>query len=334
MSEEEIAHLRGPVLRSVSRSFYLSIRLLPAKVRDAIALAYLLARATDTIADTTEIDPEIRSSALANLAALIQDPSAPVAENPFHALAELQTNKAERILIESISECLLWLSKVSAGDREDIQTVLEKINEGQRLDLERFRNPAQIVALRTAADLEQYTYLVAGAVGEFWTKICLRHLPAFALKPREEMVSLGVEYGKGLQLVNILRDFGADLRAGRCYLPAEELHSLGLTVEELRMAPERAKQIVSAWLEKAERGLQAGVEYACALRPWRVRLATVLPALIGAQTVRAMREAGPDLFRQKIKISRAAVRRTILRTLATGASPRSLRKIFRASSSF
>jgi phytoene/squalene synthetase len=45
MNEKEI-------LRRTSRSFHLTIRLLPRAVRDDISLAYLLARATDTMADT------------------------------------------------------------------------------------------------------------------------------------------------------------------------------------------------------------------------------------------------------------------------------------------
>jgi phytoene/squalene synthetase len=38
--------------QSVSRSFYLTIRFLPRPLREPVGLAYLLARATDTIADT------------------------------------------------------------------------------------------------------------------------------------------------------------------------------------------------------------------------------------------------------------------------------------------
>ncbi|HEV3409557.1 MAG TPA: squalene/phytoene synthase family protein, partial [Chthoniobacterales bacterium] len=67
-SDVSIAALRGPILRSVSRSFYLSIRLLPRRLRDPIALAYLLARATDTIADTAEIDVPVRAEELRRLA--------------------------------------------------------------------------------------------------------------------------------------------------------------------------------------------------------------------------------------------------------------------------
>ncbi len=40
------------------------------------------------------------------------------------------------------------------------------------LDLERFDNPKEVRVLGTAADLDEYTYLVAGCVGEFWTRLC------------------------------------------------------------------------------------------------------------------------------------------------------------------
>ena len=65
-------NLRGPLLRSVSRSFYLSLRILPGPLRDPLTLGYLLARATDTIADTPEPSIAIRTKALRELAAAIQ----------------------------------------------------------------------------------------------------------------------------------------------------------------------------------------------------------------------------------------------------------------------
>ena len=40
------------LLKEVSRSFYLTMRVLPSAIRPQIGLAYLLARTTDTIADT------------------------------------------------------------------------------------------------------------------------------------------------------------------------------------------------------------------------------------------------------------------------------------------
>ena len=67
----------GPLLRSVSRSFYLSIRILPARLREPVALAYLLARATDTVADTARISGTLRAETLQTLSNAIQSKAPP-----------------------------------------------------------------------------------------------------------------------------------------------------------------------------------------------------------------------------------------------------------------
>ncbi len=322
----EIRQLRGPILRSVSRSFYLSIRLLPEELRDPIALAYLLARATDTIADTSEISAELRAAELKKLAARVQGEE--TSDDFLESFIALQKDEAERTLIQAVPSALAWLRAMSADDRNDITAVLAKINEGQRLDVLRFADSSRVSALQTATELNFYTFLVAGCVGEFWTNIGLRHLPKFATRPAQEMVSLGVEYGKGLQLINILRDLGADLRAGRCYLPTEQLESLGISPDEILREPSRALPIANIWLERAEKGIGAGIEYACALRAPRVRIATALPALIGARTLAHLRTAGTEIFARKIKISRGEVRKILSKTLLNLGSPRFLRAEF------
>jgi len=55
------------LLKNVSRSFYLTLRVLPGAVRPQIGLAYLLARATDTIADTDIISVGERLDGLRRL---------------------------------------------------------------------------------------------------------------------------------------------------------------------------------------------------------------------------------------------------------------------------
>ena len=55
------------LLKATSRSFYLTLRVLPAAVRPQIGLAYLLARTTDTIADTEILPVEQRLDALQKL---------------------------------------------------------------------------------------------------------------------------------------------------------------------------------------------------------------------------------------------------------------------------
>ncbi len=80
------------------------------------------------------------------------------------------------------------------------------------------------------------------------------------------------------------------------------------------------------WREKAERGLVAGLDYACAIKQRRVRFATALPALIGARTLSLMRQTGPKVFERRVKVSRAEIRRMMFSTAL--ASPSSLRAKF------
>jgi farnesyl-diphosphate farnesyltransferase len=307
--------LRGPLLRSVSRSFYLSLRFLPKALRDPLSLAYLLARATDTIADTSEAPVGLRTEALRNLAGVIQGTAQKEASAQLReSFVALQTDKAERALIEQLPALLDWLADLPAEDRDEVRTVLAKINRGQSLDLERFDSSTRtsIKALRTAGELDEYTYLVAGCVGEFWTRLCFRHVKNFSERPESEMRGLGVHYGQGLQLINILRDAGNDLRNGRCYFPADELDSLGLKPADILEDPARLDPVLNKWREKAEKGIEAGIDYAGAIRNRRVRFATALPAKIGAKTLALLREAGAAALTRRVKVPRAEVRKMIM----------------------
>ena len=60
------------ILRAVARSFYLSIRFLPTRLREPVALGYLLARSTDTVADTATVPVKTRIETLGRLSEIIQ----------------------------------------------------------------------------------------------------------------------------------------------------------------------------------------------------------------------------------------------------------------------
>jgi farnesyl-diphosphate farnesyltransferase len=310
--------LGGEILRSVSRSFYLSMRILPKPLREPVSLAYLLARATDTIADTNDIKVVVRQDSLRRLAATIQGNSGTSdAENLSSSFAPLQTSSSERKLIESLPSCVEWLEHIDHADRAEIRDVLAKINRGQSLDVARFAAAGEVRALSTAAELDEYTYLVAGCVGEFWTRLGFRHVAHFAERAPDEMLALGIRYGKALQLINILRDVGDDLRSGRCYFPQDELAAAGTRPADLLHNTARAEAIFQKWRTIASDGIAAGLEYASAIRNRRVRMATALPALIGARTIEMLQRAGPDIVRERIKIPRAEVRRAMLTALVS-----------------
>jgi farnesyl-diphosphate farnesyltransferase len=319
--DRSIRKLQTAILRSVSRSFYLSVRFLPAQLREPVALAYLLARTTDTVADTARLSGTVRTETLKMLSNGIQGTaSREVAVNLSASFVPLQENVAEQTLLRSLPDCLEWLEHVASADRNDIRVVLAKITRGQMLDLERFDSPTDIRMLQSSADLDEYTYLVAGGVGEFWTRLCFRHVRDFATLGEDEMLALGKRYGMGLQLINVLRDAGSDLRIGRCYFPEEELSAAGLTAAQIRSEPERFQPIYKRWTEKAQQELECGVQYSRAIRNRRVRAATVLPALIGARTLALLEHDGVAALQRTVKISRQEVRRMILSLAVTFAS--------------
>ena len=320
------------LLRGVSRSFYLSIRLLPSALQAPIEVGYLLARATDTVADTTTLPQADRLDLLQAMMAAIDAPAGDLrhCHQALTEFAERQTDPHERSLMQGLPDCLPLLQALSPDDQNSVRWVLGHITHGQILDIERFgQGPA---ALATDAQLDDYTWLVAGCVGEFWTELCERHLPGFATQSTDAMRQAGRAYGMGLQRLNILRDAGADLVAGRCYLPETRLAPLGLSPEQLMKASrtgdaatlQRLAPLWDDYLQQTHTQLREGVLYSQRLTSRRLRLASALPALIGARTVALLRQAGPQALAQRVKMPRSEVHALLWRLLWRLASPNAL----------
>lgn len=303
------------LLREVSRSFYLTLRVLPSPIRPQIGLAYLLARATDTVADTGAVPAERRVAALRMLADRIAERRSEPLRLP--ELESRQSSPGERVLLGRIDEFLALLWKLAPEDRLLVQRVLAIITSGQELDLLRFEHAHEqrIVALESAEQLDDYTFRVAGCVGEFWTRMCVAHLRPRPAVPLEDMVQLGVRFGQGLQLVNILRDLPRDLRQGRCYLPAPELAAAGLNPADLLVSRNeaRVRPVYDPWLKKAADHLRAGWRYVLDLPgAWiRVRLACAWPVLIGVATLDKLQRENMLDSERRIKVSRPEVRRIL-----------------------
>jgi farnesyl-diphosphate farnesyltransferase len=314
------------LLKEVSRSFYLTLRVLPKSIRSQIGLAYLLARTTDTIADTEIVPVEQRLKSLQALRErILGTNSAPL---DFGALAQQQGSVAEKILLEKCEGSLALLREQSVVDQKFIRDALEIITSGQELDVKRFGGAhadklklelQQIIALRTDAELDDYTYRVAGCVGQFWTRICLAHQFSIASTGGTSFEDLGVRFGKGLQLFNILRDIPADLAKGRCYIPGERLAGIGLAPGDL-LKPEnepRFRPLYNHYLDLSESHLAAGWQYTN-LIPFgqmRVRLACAWPILIGLKTIGRLRSENVLNPRNRIKISRAEVSQIVRRSV-------------------
>lgn len=264
----------GPLLKSVSRSFYLTLRLLPKEVRGTLSLAYLLARASDSIADACSATTDSRLEWLRGLPEKCPN-------FPPQDLADLPAG--ERDLLHALPALLRELD--ASPDTDEIRAVWRTILEGQIFDLGRFPGKSPL----TPGELERYTYLVAGCVGEFWTDLCFKHTVGYSDKNQDEMRVLGARFGQALQLVNILRDRQADALAARNYVAQFDLE-----------------------MQHAREHLAAASQYVSAIRPRRLRAACALPLILGRQTLDLI---GRYPHAAGLKVSRATVWLAFLRAI-------------------
>lgn len=328
--------LGGQLLASVSRSFYLTLKALPKELREPISLAYLLARTADTIADTAEAPESVRLECLRTFDRLVLAPGR-LAEVEGELVAKLnqsfaphQTDEAERRLMEKTELALAWLRTMKGAPRRAITEVLQRIIAGQSLDIQRFPADGEVRALATAEELDDYTWRVAGCVGEFWTRLCASELNEVFLPGvgEEQMVADGVRMGKALQLVNILRDVGKDFRFGRCYLPEDELSKAGVQqLVRLVESGDAVRAVWEKWAAVAEDHLEAGLRYVCALAHGKLRYATALPLLLAYATLEKLRKASWEELLAGVKISRLEVARLLAETLVANRSAAGIEKL-------
>ena len=285
MKAQEIRYL----LNDHARTFALTLRILPRSLREPLGLGYLLARASDTIADAGTIPRERRITLLEKLRMSL---SGGVCDAWQPRILSGELNDSEGELIRAVPQLIAALQ--GSPDRKELISLWQSIVEGQLADLTRF--PSELPL--GDEELENYCCLVAGSVGETWTLLIAKHEPQTLQRPEEEMKRLGGEYGKGLQLVNILRDRVEDRSVGRLYVKNEDLSSL---------------------YDLAEEWLGSGEEYLTGLRPGRILMATALPHDLAVRTLREIKRS-PEAAR--VRIPRREVRAVLVRNLYSLCLPR------------
>lgn len=312
------------VLKNVSRSFYLSLTVLPGSVRKQVSLAYLFCRAADTIADT-QLFP--RCQRFQTLQAfrrqfLLDHPSFDNLEQLKSAILPQVAGKQDHQLFYYLSDCFHVFEKFSETDRRLIRELVLTLTHGMEMDLTYFpgETASTAQALPDLATLDLYTYYVAGVVGEFWTKMTNVHIQPWQPPKLQALCALGVHFGQGLQMTNILKDLGKDLSIGRCYLPREQLEQLEMRVEELTKPSviQRLRPLIIQLIWQTLDHLDQACEYILQLphRALRLRLSCMWPLLFAVQTLEAICQSEELLCPEaRVKISRGAIYRTIFWSL-------------------
>jgi len=205
------------LLEKTSRTFALSIPMLPEPTRRHVGIAYLLFRIADTFEDAFLWTREARIAALRDIERLLERRGGE-REAAAHWLAVSPVDHAGYLELLSETPTVMqayWAMPDPA--REALRHDLSRTVRGMA-DVVRRGDARGNLRLATLRELRDYCYVVAGIVGEMLTELFLLDNPGLgAVAPRLRRRSR--YFGEGLQLVNILKDAASDATEGRVYLP-------------------------------------------------------------------------------------------------------------------
>jgi farnesyl-diphosphate farnesyltransferase len=207
------------LLEKTSRTFALSIPLLPEPTRREVGIAYLLFRIADTFEDATLWEPRRRIEALGEFARFLRNPD-PEAESAAARRWTADAPCAQEGYLELLAESPAVLADFRALSPAAAATIRDHVRasaEGMARFVGRM-SPDGELRLADVEDLRGYCYVVAGIVGEMLTDLFL--LGRAGLAPVAAFLrERAARFGEALQLVNIVKDAGSDRGEGRSYLP-------------------------------------------------------------------------------------------------------------------
>ncbi len=207
------------LLEKTSRTFALSIPVLPEPTRREVMISYLLFRIADTFEDASHWTPDDRIGALADFNALLRGYSRERAETLARdwVSREVAHHAGYQELMGETPYVLESFYALSPAAIPPIREHVIRSADGMASIVAKTRGGE--LTLHSIPELQAYCYIVAGIVGEMLTELFLLDRPALSgIAPylRERAAT----FGEALQLVNILKDSAVDAEEGRRYLPA------------------------------------------------------------------------------------------------------------------
>ena len=274
------------LLEKTSRTFALSIPVLPDPTRDEVTIAYLLFRIADTLEDAVHWPPELKTRELELFDRLLVEADVTALDQAARRWVE-QPPLDHAGYIELLGETPFVFSALQTQSPAARQAIIRFTRETtQRMKGFVLRAGAdQVLRLQSLQELKDYCYAVAGLVGEMLTELFLLDRPG--LEPiRAELERDAATFGEALQLVNILKDAASDAGEGRQFLPDSVPLSqvFALARHDLVVATDYVHRLQQAG---APRGL---VEF------------TALPVLLAAATIHKVEAdgAGAKITRDQV----------------------------------
>lgn len=212
-------------LNKVSRSFALTIPLMPEPLKEYIALAYLMCRIVDTVEDDANANTVDKITWLSDFSFLAGgdfadlDVLAALKERALE-LTKVGSESDDIKLIADLDKAVNLLLSYDEQVQEILCRALSIMAHGMASCLRKsIDDDEEEKGIRSLDDVDNYCYFVAGVVGEMLAELFALSDKSF---DKKELLDLSVSFGEGLQLTNILRDRAKDLKRGVSFLPSHE----------------------------------------------------------------------------------------------------------------
>jgi len=306
------------MLPRVSRTFAICIRLLPADLEHSVLIAYLLCRVADTIEDTTGLNSAEKQRLLAHFSDCLQ-PNGPDPE-PLRKAFDAYNDDDERLAREA-STVMREFRRLSESRQAAIRPWVMEMCAGMAEFVSRQdSDPADVVtSLDTTEELDRYCYFVAGTVGHMLTALFSQVTPPIPEDDFQRMKALATSFGLGLQLTNIIKDVADDRLRGHNYVPRQLCLIAGIEQKDVQDGKyvHESREVVDALVEKAQGHLCDALEYSMCLprRQRGIRAFCLTSLFFAVKTLRLIQQDDTVLDpKQKVKITRSAVKRTVFTT--------------------
>jgi farnesyl-diphosphate farnesyltransferase len=306
------------LLEGVSRTFALTIPQLPEKLYAAVANAYLLCRIVDTIEDEVSLSAQQKKYFCSEFIQVVKtgENSEPFAVELAPLLSE-QTIPAEHTLIHVLPRVIQITHKFDPAQIEALASCVETMAEGMPI----FQAQDLQGGLSSLADMDSYCYYVAGCVGEMLAKLFCHYSPEIA-QHKDELMTLSVSFGQGLQMTNILKDIWDDAERGVCWLPQDIFTETGFDLKNL--TPETHDKNFSLGLEHlisiAHEHLHNALKYTQLIPAHETGIRNFCLWALGMAvlTLKKIKQNLDFNHSDQVKITRKSVKATILATRLTG----------------
>ncbi len=316
------------ILPSVSRTFALSIRVLPGTLGRAVLAAYLLCRIADTIEDEPELDGAAKARLFDELRECLDDPTRAAAL--ARRCEALRGDPAHVRLASHADRVFRVYDSLPERSREPVRRWVTEMVQGMRKFVVLYPSGIRI---QTLQEYREYCYYVAGTVGYLLTDLWRAHAGSIGISRYRRLHARARAFGEALQTVNILKDVARDAeQENSMYIPEEALRAHGSSHATILAPHHRAgtQAALGGLAERAQADLEDALEYLVLLprRAVAIRLFCALPLVFARATLRELTRSTSMLTPGgTVKISRREVKSLLLAVPLLIFSNRALRRL-------